>query len=119
MLSELRLVNWTQIHRTYDHCRVCVGNGMERWFNRKGFRRPAILRRRDEAECNMLFPHLICLWRSVCKIVVENILPLIHEDGENICLLRGGGLVWCLADSPLKSCLMHEVVLFYIVLTII
>jgi len=67
----------------------------------------------------MLSPHLIRLWRSVCKIVVENILPLFHEDGENICLLRGGGLVWCLADSPLKSCLMHEVVLFYIVLTII
>jgi len=63
----------------------------------------------------MLSPHLIRLWPSVCKIVVENILPLFHEDGENI----GGGLVWCLADSPLKSCLMHEVVLFYIVLTII
>lgn len=55
---------------------------MERWFNRKWFRRPAIMRRRDEAECNMRFPHLTCLWRSVCKIVVENILPVFYEETE-------------------------------------
>lgn len=84
---------------TYDHWRVCVGNEMESWFNRKWFRRHAILRQRDDGS-RMQY----AVSTSACKIVVENILPVFHKDGENICLLRGGGLVWCLsADSPLKS----------------